>query len=470
MNNSANIIDFSSCKTLSGKDMINTVIRLSIPAVMAQLTSVVMQYIDAAMVGSLGAQASASIGLVSSTTWLLNGLCISASTGFSVQIAQLVGAKRANDARSVFRQALVMTALFGLFLCFVGLGISPHLPMWLGGSGEVCADASKYFFIYALALPATQLRQIAGNSLQCSGDMKTPSILNMCMCILDVIFNFIFIYPTRTISVFGLNLNVFGVGMGVSGAAIGTALADYTVAFLMLFVAAKKSPSLAFRYGGSWKPEARCLKAALKISLPAAFEHAIMCTAYICATTIVAPLGTVAVAANSLAVTAESFCYMPGYGISSASTTLIGQSIGADRRDIAKRFASTAIALGISVMAITAVLMYGVAPYMFRILTSSEEVRILGTQVLRIEAFAEPLYAASIVCTGVLRGAGDTFIPGVLNLVSMWGVRITLSLILVPHIGLYGVWIAMAVELCVRGILYLIRVFRWKWLNRKIDI
>lgn len=470
MNNTVNILDFTSSGNITVRRMIAMVARLSIPAVMAQITSVIMQYIDASMVGSMGANASASIGLVSTTTWLLNGLCISASTGFSVQVAQLVGAKRSNDARSVFRQSLIHTSLFGIFLAAVALGISPFLPHWLGGAKEVCADSTRYFMIYALALPATQLRQIAGSTLQCSGDMKTPSILNICMCALDVIFNFFFIYPTRVVSFFGLEFCVYGVGMGVGGAALGTALADYTVALLMLFVAVFKSDILAFRHGGSWRLDKRCLKTALRISLPAAFEHAIMCTAYICATMIVAPLGTVAVAANSLAVTAESFCYMPGYGISSASTTLVGQSIGAGRRDIAKRFTSTAIFLGVSVMSLTAILMFAGAPAMFRMLTSSPDVRALGTDILRIEAFAEPLYAASIVCTGALRGAGDTFIPGMLNLVSMWGVRITLSVILVPYLGLYGVWIAMAFELCVRGLLYLIRVYRGKWLQKKIDV
>lgn len=470
MGKTINILDFNTTENISLRRMISIVIRLSIPAVMAQLTSVMMQYIDAAMVGTLGANASASIGLVSSTTWLLNGLCISVSTGFSVQIAQLVGAGRADSARNVFRQALVITTIFGLLIASVALAISPVLPVWLGGNRSVCPDSSRYFMIYALALPATQLRQIAGASLQCSGDMKTPSMLNILMCFLDVVFNYFLIYPSRAVTFLGFEFNVFGVGMGVSGAALGTALADYVVAFSMLYVAAVKSDVLAFRHGGSWKLQKRCFRTAFKISLPAAFEHAIMCTAYICATMIVAPLGTVAVAANSLAVTAESFCYMPGYGISSASTTLVGQSIGAGRRDIAKRFASTAVLLGISIMSLTAILMYVAAPWMFNMLTSSAEVRQLGTDVLRIEAFAEPLYAASIVCTGVLRGAGDTLIPGILNLVSMWGVRITLSFILVPYFGLYGVWIAMAVELCVRGILYLVRVYRGKWVERKIDV
>jgi len=239
---------------------------------------------------------------------------------------------------------------------------------------------------------------------------------------------------------------------------------------LMLGIAAFKSPRLALRHGGSWKIRKQCIGTMFKISLPAGFEHIVVSGAYIAGTLIVAPLGTVAVAANSLAVTAESFCYMPGYGIGSASTTLVGQSMGADRPDIAIRFARCAVSLGVGIMALAAVLMFFVAPWMFAMLTPSAEVRSLGADMLRIAAFSEPLYAASIVSAGALRGAGDTFVPSILNLVSMWGVRITLAFILVPHIGLYGFWIAMCIELCVRGVLFLIRLLKGKWSQKKIVV
>ena len=268
----------------------------------------------------------------------------------------------------------------------------------------------------------------------------------------------------------GYDITMWGADLGVTGAALGTACAEYITAFLMLWYAGFKSDILRFKNGGKWKIRKTNLKTAVKISLPSALEHCVVCGAYICTTLIIAPLGTVSVAANSLAITAESFCYMPGYGIGSASTTLVGQSLGAGKTDVAKRFSHTAIILGVSIMGAMAIVMYFAAPWMFSLLTPDEAVRALGTKILRIEAFAEPLYAASIVCTGALRGAGDTFVPSILNLASMWGVRITLSFILVPILGLTGAWIAMAVELCVRGILFLIRVYRGKWLKKKIIV
>lgn len=450
------------------------VIQLSMPAVMAQVSAVAMQYIDAAMVGSLGADATAAIGLVSSTTWLFGGLCIAAATGFSVQAAQLIGGNRDGEAKQVLRQAVCATFLFGMLLLAVGLSISQGLPVWLGGEASVCAEASRYFRIYACALPAAQLRQTAGSMLQCSGDMKVPGRLNMMMCALDVVFNSLLIFPSRQVVLFDHKVWIAGAGLGVAGAALGTALSEVITAACMLYAVLFRSVHLRLERGNrglrGFRPDAKRLHTALRLAVPMGMEHVILCGAQIAGTRIVAPLGTVAVAANSLAVTAESLCYMPGSGISAAATTLVGQNIGAGKPQLAKRYAGLSVALGAMVMACTGGLMFLCAPFMFAMLTPDPAIRALGARVLRIEAFAEPLFAVSIVAAGALRGAGDTLVPSLMNLASMWGVRITASVLLAPRFGLVGVWTAMCTELCVRGVLFLIRLLRGKWLDRQIVV
>lgn len=442
--------------------LMQDVLRLSGPSILAQLTSIAMQYIDATMVGGLGAEASAAVGLVASSTWLLGGMCSAAATGFAVQVAHRIGAGDNARARDVLCQALLFSAVFGVVLGALGAGISEVLPVWLGGEPEVCVGASSYFFIFSCALPALVFHSAAGMILQCSGDMRTPSILDALMCLLDVIFNAVCIFPTRQWGA----LTLPGLGLGVAGAALGTALAEIVTAALMLYCTCLRCAALDLRQGAHWRPDAGIFAAAAQIAVPAALERLILNFAQIAATRIVAPLGTAAVAANSLAVTAESFCYMPGYGISGAATTLVGQSLGAQRRDLAKRYARLSTLLGAVIMGAAAVLMFLAAPWMFAMLTPDAEVRALGTQVLRIEAFAEPLFAVSIVAAGALRGAGDTLVPSVLNLVSMWGVRITLATALAPRLGLTGVWLAMCLELCARGLLFLVRLLRGKWLER----
>lgn len=458
----------NSTHELSGKQQVQMVIRLSIPAILAELSSIIMQYIDAAMVGSLGADASAAIGLVASSSWLLGGLCISVATGFSVQAAQFIGAERIDRAKDVFRQSLLVAFVSGTVLSAAGISLSPVLPVWLGGAEEINVAASRYFFIFSCALPATQFRQLSGSMLQCSGNMKTPSMFNIIMCFLDVIFNFLLIFPVREISVFGKTFTVIGAGLGVTGAALGTALAEVVTAVFMLWSACRRSPYLKIEKSMFWKPDFKYYRTAAYISLPIAFEHIILCGAQVALTHIIAPLGTISIAANSLGVTAESLCYMPGYGIGTAATTLVGQSIGAGKKELARRYAWLSVQLGVALMTFAGILMFIFAPAMFALLTPNPEVRMLGIHVLRIKAFAEPLYAASIVAAGALRGAGDTRVPSIINLVSMWGIRITAASLLAPGFGLKGVWLAMCGELCIRGLLFLARLRQGKWLQRTL--
>lgn len=443
-------------------------VRLSIPAVIAQLSSIIMQYIDAAMVGHLGAEASASIGLVSTTTWLFWGLCSAITAGFSVQVAHRIGAGDMAGARAVLRQSLTATLVFSLMLAAIGMSISGMLPVWLGGDPSIRHDASLYFFIFSLFLPAMQMNFLAGGMLRCSGNMHIPSIMGVTMCALDVIFNFLLIFPTRPLDIAGITFTMPGAGLGVCGAALGTVAAEALVAGIMLRYLWTRSNTLRLTgERGSFRPQTTTLKTASRIGFPMCMEHVVICGAQIMTTVIVAPLGVFAIAANSFAITAESLCYMPGYGIAEAATTLVGQSIGAARRKLTLSFARITVLMGMGIMALMGILMYIFAPGIIGLMTPVEEIRQLGVMALRIEAFAEPMFAASIVAYGVFVGAADTIVPCLMNFFSIWAVRLSLAAWLAPTLGLKGVWIAMCVELCFRGAIFLIRLTRERWLKLK---
>ena len=419
---------------------IRKVWKLSVPAILTQITTIVMQYIDSAMVGKLGAGASAAIGLVASSTWLLGGLISALSVGFSVQIAQYIGAGEPQRARQVLKHSLVTALVFSVLLLAVAAGISGYLPAWLGGEAVIQKDATAYFFVYALSIPFLQMNSLAASCLQCSGNMVTPSILNSLMCILDVAFNAIFI-PMY----------------GVQGAAIGTALSVVVISLIMLWFCCLRSDSLRLDRKEHCPLDTQILKRALRIGLPVGGEQVAMCGAMVASTAIIAPLGTIAIAAHSFAITAESLCYMPGYGVGSAATTVVGQSMGAKEYKLAKRYGNICIGFGATLMGLTGIVMFIACPLVFRMLTPDPQVRELAEQVLRIGLLSEPLFAASIAASGALRGAEDTLVPSILNLLSIWVVRLGLALILVPLWGLHGMWVAMLVELWVRGLLLLYR-------------
>lgn len=438
---------------------------LSLPSIVARITSIIMQYIDAAMVGRLGANASAAIGLVASSTWLFGSLCTSLVSGFSIQVAQCIGAKKFQKAREILWESYFMVIAVAVILSVIGIGISHYLPAFLGSDPILWRDASRYFMVYAGCLPVMSMNSLAGAMLQCSGNMKIPGVLNSMMCVLDVLFNALFIFPSRRVRCFSLSLILPGLDMGVFGAAVGTALAAVITMCVMVYFLWRRTPLLHRRKQEKRHFVAKDIYRAIHISLPIAFEHLVVCGAMIVTTRIVAPLGVVSIAANSFAVTAESLCYMPGFGIAEAATTLVGQSYGADRRELAFSFGRITISSGMALMALMGILMYVAAPWMMGLLTPDQQVRLLGVKILRIEAFAEPLYGASIVTTGVFRGAGDTLLPSIMNFVSLWCVRIVLSFLLVQWYGLAGVWTAMCAELCFRGLIFLYRFNRRRWLR-----
>ena len=432
-------------------EKLKLIVSLSIPSILAQITTVMMFFIDASMVGHLGAEASASIGLVESTTWLMGSVMSAASMGFSVQVSHFIGANDFFKARQVFRHGLLCGLAFSLIIATIGTSIHSVLPLWLGGGNDINHDASQYYLVFSLTMPFILLFHLSASMIKCSGNMQLPSLMSVLLCVLDVIFNYLFIYILH---------------LGVVGAAIGTSMAYISTSLPIAWMATRRNKILALQLDNvPFKWVWDYVTKAIRISLPMAIQSVLMSGAQIVSTLIVAPLGNIAIASNSFAITAESLCYMPGYGIGDAATTLVGQTYGAGRKDLCKSFAHMTVGLGMLVMAFMGLIMYIFAPEMIGLLSPVESIRTLGTTILRIEAFAEPFFAASIVAYSICVGAGDTLRPAIMNLVSMWCVRLTLAAWLARDYGLKGVWTAMAIELTFRGSIFLYRLFRGNWLK-----
>jgi len=436
---------------MSQNEKLKLIVSLSIPSILAQITTVMMFFIDASMVGHLGAEASASIGLVESTTWLMGSVMSAASMGFSVQVSHFIGANDFFKARQVFRHGLLCGLAFSLIIATIGTSIHSVLPLWLGGGNDINHDASQYYLVFSLTMPFILLFHLSASMIKCSGNMQLPSLMSVLLCVLDVIFNYLFIYMLH---------------LGVVGAAIGTSMAYISTSLPIAWMATRRNKILALQLDNvPFKWVWDYVTKAIRISLPMAIQSVLMSGAQIVSTLIVAPLGNIAIASNSFAITAESLCYMPGYGIGDAATTLVGQTYGAGRKDLCKSFAHMTVGLGMLVMAFMGLIMYIFAPEMIGLLSPVESIRTLGTTILRIEAFAEPFFAASIVAYSICVGAGDTLRPAIMNLVSMWCVRLTLAAWLARDYGLKGVWTAMAIELTFRGSIFLYRLFRGNWLK-----
>lgn len=445
---------------------ISTVWFLAWPIMLEQVLIMLIQYVDTAMVGGLGPNATAAVALTSPANWLLNGLFAGFSIGFSVPVGRHIGAGQRDKARSVIRQALLAIGIFGVSTTVVMQLIAPYLPRWMGGDPAILADATAFISIVSLSYVFNMSVQVCSAILRCTGNTRAPLIFNVSTNIINMALCFLLIYPTRTISVLGLSFTMWGADLGVRGAAIATAVAMAFSGLMLLRALFLPSAVCRISLGDSFRFDRGIWGEMTRLGAPVALERGVISAGQIALTAMVTALGTDSLAAHSLAITAESITYMPAYGFAAAATTLVAQSLGANKPQLAQRFARLCIVICVLFMSSMAFVLYFGGGMLMSLFTPSAAVVAIGAAALRVEALAQPLFAVSQVGTGILRGARRTKSTFVVSLIGMWVVRIPLSFTMsrvAPQYGLAGLWVGMATDLIVRGllVLFLLRGGRW---------
>lgn len=446
--------------------LMKTIYVLAWPAVLEQLLQTVVQYTDTAMVGRISPQASAATGLTTTMTWLVNAPMFALGIGFLAYIAESIGAKDEERARKTGIQALYFIAAIGLLLMILTLSISPFLPGWLGAEEEIRANASIYFGIICAPMLFRAATIILGSVLRGVGDTKHPMIANLFMNLTNIVLNFFLIYETRTASVLGMELWIPGAGWGVAGAAIATAI-SYCVGGVMMFHTYWNNPRLSPK-GHSLRFDSYVSRRCLRIAFPVALERVSACLGQVVFTSLVTRLGTMALATHSIAITAEQACYIPGYGMQAAASTLAGNSLGERNEAKFRQVTKIITAIAVILMTITGALVFLFPGFMMSIFTTDEQVIAGGIRVLRIVSVSEPIFAALIILEGIFNGIGDTKAPFFFSILSMWGVRIlgTCLCLFVLDAGLEAVWICMVCDNVTRCILLASRFVRGGWKKR----
>lgn len=450
----------------SRRPVYRTILFLAWPAILEQILQTLVGFVDTAMVGSLGATATAGIAVNSSTVWLIGGVMNSVATGFAVLVARNIGAKDYAKARDLAKQCLVWTVVFALCLSAVMVFVGRNLAIWMNADPEVVVQSRLYMKWIARSYLASFLVVSCSAVLRCSGDTRTPLIANTMNNVINVILNFLLIFPTRNLIVLGNEFHMPGSGLGVEGAAIATAVSAVISASVLVTVCLVKNSPSRIDVRTSWKPRFDALSVSARIGTPVLLERVTLSSGQIALTAIVTSIGTSALAAHYVAITAESITYLPTVGFAVAATTLVAQSLGAQDRELAKRFARTSTLFGTLTISVMGVVLFVFAPQLMGIFSDVPEVIGMGARALRIEAFAEPFFGMSMLVAGILRGAGDTKWPFYISVIGMWIVRIPFAWVLTrtTSLGLSGAWLAMMTDLIVRGIICLVRLLRGKWL------
>lgn len=436
---------------------------LAWPTMAEQLMQTAVQYIDTAMVGSLGTDASAAVGSTTTIGWLVFSTISAFSIGFLSYIARACGAKDTQMAKKFSAQAVFTVLVLGIFFTLLTLLLSPFIPVWMKVDESISSMASTYFFILYTPMLARTASSIFGTILRAAGDTKSPMKVGIAVNIINVILNFIFIYDTRTITLFGKDITIFGLGLGISGAAAASAIA-YFVGGAIITVIFWRHPTVSPK-GHSICPNMSLLKPCLKIAVPNMLQRFGTSFGYVAFASMINSIGPVATAAHSFANTVESAFYIPGFGMQTAASTLTGNAYGAKDNQKMRSICRMFIPLEIFLMVISGSALFFGSPYLMDIFSNDAEVIALGATVLKMVAISEPLYGFSIIVEGMLMGVGKTTLPFIYNIIGMWGVRIVFTFIftqLLPF-GLIAAWGCMIGHNILLFFMYLVTYIRGKW-------
>ena len=439
--------------------MLPVILALAWPTMLEQAMNTAVQYVDAAMVGRLGAAATAAVGVTTTINWMIGSTVSALGVGFLSFIARAYGAGDRQRAARVSSQAVLAVLVSGLLFTILPLALHRQVPRWMQADEGIRDTAGRYFFILYTPMLLRAASIIFGTALRASGDTKTPMRVGVMMNVINVVLNYLLIYPTH--SVWGVT--VPGAGLGVEGAAIASAI-SYAAGGIGITLALWRHPVISPR-GQRLRPDWEILKPCLKVALPSTLQRFGTSFGYVAFAAMINALGTVPLAAHSIANTVESAFYVPGYGMQTAAATLTGNALGAKDKGRMRDLSQMLLTLEIGMMVISGTLLFLFAPGMMGLFTADAAVIALGATVLRMVAVSEPFYGVAIILEGMLQGVGDTMTPFFFNILGMWGVRIlgTFLCTRVLHWGLIGAWSCMIAHNLLLFLLLTLHFRRGKW-------
>lgn len=440
-------------------EMVPVIFALAWPTMLEQLLQTAVQYIDTAMVGSLGTQATAAVGATSTVNWLISSTISALGIGFLSFVSQACGAGDTERAGKAASQATLTVLVCGSLFTVLTLGLSRQVPVWMQVDPAIQELASRYFFILYLPMLARTATIIFGTLLRAVGDTKTPMRVGFMVNVINVVLNFLLIYPSRTL----WGIRIWGAGWGVLGAAAASAIA-FAVGGVAISISLWKNPMISPR-GQSLKPDMDILRPCLKVALPNALQRFGTSLGYVAFASMINSIGDVATAAHTIANTVESAFYIPGYGMQTAAATLAGNALGARDNQRIGNLAKMNIFIEVTLMILSGSLLFAFAPNMMGLFSKDAGVILLGATVLRMVAVSEPFYGVSIIIEGMMQGMGNTLLPFVFGISGMWGIRIVGTFVCTQLLGmgLVSAWACMIAHNLLLFLMFMFCYLSGKW-------
>jgi len=450
------------------RNPVKNILWLAWPIFLENVLTTLVGYADTAMVGSMGAYATASVSISNSVVMLFNGVIMALGVGITAMISQSVGAGDTKLTKKLTVQALLILLFLGVPVTAILVGLHRLIPLWMGAGEDIIEYAAQYNLIVTFGRFFSMASMMIFAALRGCGDTKSPLRINILVNVINVIGNFFLINPTRTATILGMDVLIPGAGWGVAGAAAATTLSmTYGgVSALLILIRRKNSPMHINLKEDPFRPDWGLLGKIFAISVPAMVERFCMSGSNIIISRAIASLGTVTIAAHTVYVTAESIAFMPGFAFASACTTLVGQSVGAGKKELATKYMKTCTWLAIGIMTFMGTLLFFFGKYVLVLFSQDPEVLALSAVCIRIAACLQPGQTGAGVIAGGLRGAGDTLWPAIIIICSQFTIRAIgggVIAIGVLGYGLPAAVLCMAIESYVRIFLFYLRARTGKW-------
>lgn len=448
---------------MSDRSMLITILTLAWPTMLEQLMQTAVQYIDTAMVGSLGTQATAAVGSTGTVNWLIGSTISAVGVGFLSYIAKAFGADDQAAAKRAVAQAVLFTGVLGIFFTVLTVSLSGMIPVWMRVDTGIREMASTYFLILYLPMLPRTASIIFGTVLRSAGDTKSPMKIGLLVNCVNVVLNFFMIYPTRQVVIFSRHFTVWGAGLGVVGAAAASAIA-FTIGGICITCVLWGHRTISPR-GQKFSPDMQILKPCMRVAFPNMLQRFGTSLGYVAFAAMINSLGEVSTAAHTIANTVESAFYIPGYGMQTAAATLAGNAYGANDGKRMKKLASIFIPLEMILMTGSGACLFFAVPVLMRLFSVHEAVISLGAAVLRMVAVSEPFYGFSIIIEGFMMGVGKTKAPFIYNMIGMWLVRIAGTFVCTQllGLGLVSAWACMIIHNLLLFVLFFICYRKGVW-------
>lgn len=420
-----------------------SLISLSIPTILEEILSTLLQYVDTAMVGRLGEKATAAVSTTTTIGWLIHSIPGAIAVAMLALASKANGAGDAKKLKKLAGQSIVYAFVIGIILETLALVLSPYIPVWMGVEADIVKPASLYFSVTSITLVFRTSSRVFAAMIRSIKDTKSPMYISVAENVLNVLLNVVFIYKLE---------------LGVLGAAIASCISFGMGGIAMLAMMLSKEklrPSFV-----DIKPDTSIMPEVFKIGFPALGTTVISCLGYIVFASMVSGMGTTIFAAHSIAITAEEIVYIPGYGLRAATSTLVGNALGEGNVPKLKATQRVAILMTILIMVVNGTLLYIFAYPLMQLFTNSVNVAMIGSQMLKLVSFSEPFFGLMIVLEGISYGVGEVKHVFACESVSMWGVRILCAFVCVKilGLGLTAVWLCMIADnICKAVLLFVFR-------------